>query len=87
MATLLKRTDLLKQAHDKPVFAWPEDRVLDQLSDAEYAALVQQYQAFMTKYWPSCTLYVPRRKTPEERVKEEADQKAWDLEHGLDDDE
>ena len=55
----------------KVKFVWPCEEVLDQMDDQEYYSLVEQYQNYMKQYHPSDTMYIPRRKTKEERQKEE----------------
>jgi hypothetical protein len=72
MTTISKNTDIntfLPKRRRNPFDAVSTEE-LDQLSNTEYFALVQTYIKWHNKYWSSSSMYIPQRKTVEERQRE-----------------
>lgn len=59
----------------KPTIFHPDSETLDSMDDLEYNAFVRALKQFHDEHYPSSCLYIPRRKTKEERLKEETELK------------
>ncbi len=57
---------------------------LHQMSDQDYLTFTNAYTEHHQKNFPNSCLYLPRRKTPEEREQEEREITQFAAEHGLD---
>lgn len=60
-----------------PRIVTPDDEVLDSFTDEEYAAYTKVCIDHHQTHWPLSTMYIPRRKTKEERKQDLEENKIW----------
>lgn len=50
-------------------------QILDAMTDADYEDFLEAYKAWHRRHWPSSCMRLPRRKSKNERAKEDAEYK------------